>query len=509
MLDKLEGVKMPLRTSHTGEAPAIDQTLSTNRLDSGRKRDGTRKPGKRYGYVAQILLTSTPLLAADLLGLVSAFMLSFFLMSAFLQYVGPNLSLMLPLTSGVFLLINAMLGLYPGIGIDPIMELRQCTIAITSLFAVFFVASLAYGDQKTLTLFLGVAYLQAILLIPLMRSVARSFCSRFNWWGQPTLIFGEGALAQRSYTFLASHRRFGLRPVGIVGDNEHLLESAHLWPMSAGRTIASRLSIFCAVVAMPRDSQMDVGSALARYTSGIPLVLIVSDIDDFPSLWKRTEDWNGLLTITIEKKLLLPLPRLAKRIVDLAIVICVALCILPVIALIALLIKIDSPGAVIFGHERIGQGGRRFRAWKFRTMVNDAGNVLQKHLDKDPKLREEWGKNQKIKKDPRVTRIGRWLRRCSLDELPQLWNILLGEMSLVGPRPIVESEISRYGKNYELYTKVVPGLSGLWQISGRNNTTYAERVRLDSYYVRNWSPFMDIYILARTVRIVLLGDGAY
>jgi lipopolysaccharide/colanic/teichoic acid biosynthesis glycosyltransferase len=142
-------------------------------------------------------------------------------------------------------------------------------------------------------------------------------------------------------------------------------------------------------------------------------------------------------------------------------------------------------------------------------MYTDANDLLLQILDSDPELKEEWEVNQKLKDDPRVTKIGRWLRKTSLDELPQLLNILIGEMSTVGPRPIVQGEIKRYGDSYGLYKRVVPGLTGLWQISGRNNTTYHERVSLDSYYVWNWSPWMDIYILARTIKVVLFFKGAY
>jgi lipopolysaccharide/colanic/teichoic acid biosynthesis glycosyltransferase len=121
----------------------------------------------------------------------------------------------------------------------------------------------------------------------------------------------------------------------------------------------------------------------------------------------------------------------------------------------------------------------------------------------------EWEKDQKLRYDPRSTRIGRFIRKTSLDELPQLWNVLRGDMSLVGPRPIVAAEIEKYGQYYSLYTMVTPGITGLWQVSGRNNTTYEERVQLDSYYVRNWSPWLDMYLLIRTIRIVLFAEGAY
>ena len=138
----------------------------------------------------------------------------------------------------------------------------------------------------------------------------------------------------------------------------------------------------------------------------------------------------------------------------------------------------------------------------------DADDALKTALAADEDLRAEWQRTHKLRVDPRITRVGRFLRRTSLDELPQFWNVLCGDMSLVGPRPIVEAEAAKYDHGFGLYLSVRPGITGLWQVSGRNRTTYAERVRLDQFYVVNWSPWLDLYILARTVRAVLGGDGA-
>ena len=139
----------------------------------------------------------------------------------------------------------------------------------------------------------------------------------------------------------------------------------------------------------------------------------------------------------------------------------------------------------------------------------NADQLLAKYLASDERLRQEWEETQKLKSDPRVSRIGRILRATSLDELPQIWNVLQGEMSLVGPRPIVDEEIAKYEETYQLYSRVTPGVTGLWQISGRNHTTYEERVAYDAYYVRNWSLWLDIYILLRTIKVVLTRNGAY
>jgi len=142
-------------------------------------------------------------------------------------------------------------------------------------------------------------------------------------------------------------------------------------------------------------------------------------------------------------------------------------------------------------------------------MFQDSHLVLEQYLEANPEAKEEWDRDHKLRYDPRITRIGRFLRKTSLDELPQLWNVILGDMSLVGPRPIVTEEIAKYGQYYGLYTMVKPGITGLWQVSGRNNTTYEERVQLDAYYVRNWSPWVDVFLLIKTIRIVLFAKGAY
>jgi lipopolysaccharide/colanic/teichoic acid biosynthesis glycosyltransferase len=153
--------------------------------------------------------------------------------------------------------------------------------------------------------------------------------------------------------------------------------------------------------------------------------------------------------------------------------------------------------------------GSEFKAWKFRSMVVDSDRILEMHLEKHSAARKEWETAHKLKLDPRITRIGAILRKTSLDEIPQLWNVLMGHMSLVGPRPIVQAEVERYGETFDLYQSVRGGLTGLWQVSGRSDTTYEERVRLDHFYVQNCSVWLDLCILFRTFGVVLFGKGAY
>lgn len=208
-------------------------------------------------------------------------------------------------------------------------------------------------------------------------------------------------------------------------------------------------------------------------------------------------------------RLMKPGAQKIKRAMDIAAALVLGILALPLMAVIAAAILLESGGPVLFGHMRVGKGGRRFRLWKFRTMVVDGQDILRRHLAQEPTRAREWALTHKLRNDPRVTRVGRLLRTTSLDELPQIWNILRGDMSMVGPRPVVDEELNRYGDAASLYLRVRPGLTGLWQVSGRNDTTYKQRVELDKRYIRRWSPALDALVLLKTVRVVLVGKGAY
>ena len=198
-----------------------------------------------------------------------------------------------------------------------------------------------------------------------------------------------------------------------------------------------------------------------------------------------------------------------KRLMDLMIAVPMALFLLPAYALLAVIIYSDDKGPVLFKQSRRGQNGEYFTCLKFRTMVTDATARLERVLDSDPALRAEWEATQKLKEDPRITGIGGFLRKYSLDELPQLWNIIKGEMSIVGPRPIVEDEVRRYGADIDHYDEVRPGVVGLWQISGRNDTSYDERVQLDVTYAQTRNILLDLKILFGSIPAILLKRGAY
>lgn len=197
-----------------------------------------------------------------------------------------------------------------------------------------------------------------------------------------------------------------------------------------------------------------------------------------------------------------------KRVTDILIAAVALVFLLPILLPLAIAIRLSDGGPALFSHRRVGRDGREFYCFKFRSMVVDANERLEDLLERDPKARREWAETQKLENDPRITSFGDFLRKSSLDELPQLINILRGEMSIVGPRPIVSGEIEKYGDHFDKYCRVRPGLTGLWQISGRSDTTYDERVALDVEYVSDWSYANDLKIMVKTVPAVLLSDGA-
>jgi len=198
-----------------------------------------------------------------------------------------------------------------------------------------------------------------------------------------------------------------------------------------------------------------------------------------------------------------------KRVMDIVVSLVLGIAFLPVIFLAALLIRIDSPGPIFYSQERMGKDGRKITIYKFRSMRVDADQILSEYLDRNPNARREWGEKQKLHDDPRITRVGKWIREFSIDEIPQLINILKGDMSLVGPRPILMEQKTLYGAGIEFYRSIRPGLTGFWQVSGRNRTTFHQRTLYDVYYICHWSIWLDIYILLRTIWVVLNRDGAY
>jgi len=393
-----------------------------------------------------VTLWPTVLVTADVLGLMIAGVLA-------RLCIGDVLTLHVSAIAIVVAMFCAS-GLYRVRAVDPITELRIvfCSMCLAALSLACLEAECSdLGFIASALVWLGVA----APLLATLRSVLRCFLIRSGQGLTPALIIGSRTPAGRLSDLLAKHRHLGFRPIAIVDDAEDL-EGCHP-----------------AVLAGP------------------------------------TSNFNAAIALQISTQVLDRSRQVTKRFVDVALAAVLAVLSLPLLVAISLSVWLSSGGPILFRQTRIGRNGRIFHIWKFRSMVVDSHHVLKTHLAANPEAKREWELTQKLRDDPRVLPIGRWLRTSSLDELPQLWNVMRGEMSLVGPRPVEPEEIARYGDSSGLYESVRPGMTGLWQVSGRSNTSYQERVSLDEYYVKNRSVYLDFHILVHTVRTLLLREGAY
>jgi Undecaprenyl-phosphate galactose phosphotransferase WbaP len=305
---------------------------------------------------------------------------------------------------------------------------------------------------------------------------------------------------------------FGVRVKGVfVGEHRHSWNPD--WPPVLGHMATASKTLYPGfaqyAIVTTSGTNLEIHHAIQDYCRGFHRILLMMDMHGLCSMGASAREVGGEIGLEVPQRLFHRGSAFAKRVLDSTAALIVLIVVSPLLLALAAAVKLTSRGPVFFAHQRLGRDGRAFKALKFRTMVIDGKRVMREWLKAHPECGEEWERDHKLKFDPRVTGLGRLLRRFSLDELPQLLNVMAGQMSLVGPRPIVTEEIEKYGRSYDLYKRVLPGITGLWQVSGRNNVTYEERVRFDEYYVRNWSVWLDVYILVRTVGTVLSGDGAY
>lgn len=421
----------------------------------------------------------------------------------------------------VFLVVFAFSGLYPGIACSPTDEfriiLRASTISFFILIAISFF--LQTGLMFSRIVF-GLAWMLTILLVPVSRRILRGYCANMRWWGIATVILGEQKAGVRMLDLLKGHPRLGLRPVALLLDSSKcvtqedlnvasLPDGIFVGSISQANTVGAIYPGAYALIAMPTAGAETIRRVVSQHVSGYRNVLIIPDLFGLRSLSVAAKDICGVLTLKLDQRLGLFWPKLCKRSFDILVSLAVIVALSPVLLLVSMIVKLGSKGPIFYGQRRIGKNNKVFLVWKFRSMLVGADDILRSHLESNPALRAEWMQDHKLKQDPRITRVGRILRKSSLDELPQLWNVICGDMSLVGPRPIVDAEVEKYGDSFDQYQLVPPGVTGLWQVSGRNNTTYELRTRIDDYYVRNWSLSLDTYILLRTVKTILLSEGAY
>jgi Undecaprenyl-phosphate galactose phosphotransferase WbaP len=421
----------------------------------------------------------------------------------------PEPSLLIPAFS-LFLVAYAASGLYQPFALQPEQELLGVTKASLLVFCgLALPAAFVAPSALSLMLLYGIAGPLLILFVPFMRVVARIMFSRASWWGLSALVIGRGTAGREAVKLLKRSPELGVKPVALLQDDIENGEYMGIPTLSSTRLyrmLAQTHRIPFVVLAMePAEESMYLRTlkALSMFdrvfvlrgdTPDHPVLVDARELDQYVEHWAPREP--------------AAYQHVMKRGMDIIFATAMLIVFSPLLAAVSLMIKITSPGPLFFVQQRLGQRKRTFGVIKFRTMHVDAEQKLQEILRNDPVQRQEYEIFHKLRDDPRVTSIGKVLRRYSLDELPQLWNILMGDMSLVGPRAYIPSELPQMLSKEGIVLRCNPGLTGLWQVSGRNQLSFEERVIIDVNYRKDWSLALDYYILLKTIPVVLTGHGA-
>ena len=389
---------------------------------------------------------------------------------------------------------------------------RSITIGIVLSIVLMYAGHILNNVSR---LFVILSYGLILFYIIVFRYILARTLIKLNVLSIPVLLVGAGKTAELVDIHFSNMPLAMYKIVGFVDDNpkSDVLANKYecLGKFSDAEAVIKKYNIPNVLVCAPGLEPRKLVTLINKLQILVEKVTFVPELFGIPAANIQARGLMNEQTLILEVKnnLAQRRNRLFKRIFDITATVIGGILILPVIAIVAILIYLDSPGPIVFGHKRVGQGGKEFPCYKFRSMVPNAQEALEIYLKENPAAREEWERDFKLKDDPRVTKIGKFLRKTSLDELPQLWNVLIGDMSLVGPRPIVRAEVEKYGEYINDFYLVPPGITGVWQVSGRSDTTYEERVLMDSWYVHNWSVWIDIVYLVKTVLAVLKGKGAY
>lgn len=384
-----------------------------------------------------------------------------------------------------------------------------------ALGLLIFIIYIVHNAAHTSRLFVGLLWLSAFIFLVVERFLVKRILRHFGLLQLPVLIMGAGKTAALVLHYFKQDSGLDYDFIGYLEDNTPEPAVAAVMPCLGGFADAEKViketGVQYVIVMAPGLSQKKIEHIIYCVQ---PLVKKVGFIPDLGTMPLATLDMETLIdghivTFSFRNNLTIWYNRFIKRTFDLIVTTLGLICISPFFLAVAFWIHKDSPGPIIFKHRRVGRDGKFFNCYKFRSMVVNADEKLKELLENDPEARAEWEKEFKLKNDPRVTKSGAFLRKTSLDELPQLFNVLKGEMSLVGPRPIIQEEIPKYGPYIKDFYMVRPGVTGMWQTSGRSDTTYEERVQMDTWYVRNWNVWFDIVLLWRTIAVVVHHKGAY
>ncbi|MBA3424756.1 MAG: undecaprenyl-phosphate galactose phosphotransferase WbaP [Rubrobacter sp.] len=415
----------------------------------------------------------------------------------------------------VWVALRALMGLYPGYGLDSVEALRRHTYSVFASLAILAIFAMGFHVGNLLSrLMLVLVFLGLLIFVPFARYLTAWAVKRAGLWGKPVVILSYKETGTNIVEALRRNWELGYDPVAVFDfrlDTAGVLFEGtdHQQALSGVVDLARQQGVDTAIFAMPYTRREQLATLVSLASASFRHVLVIPNLTGVTNSAVVARNLAGTFAVEIKYNLLDPWALRTKRAMDLCATVIGGALALPLLLVLALLVYLEPGGPVIYADRRMGRNGSLFSCVKFRTMVPDAEAALQRILKEDEGLRKEYARHHKLRDDPRVTRIGRFLRKTSLDELPQLWNVLRGEMSLVGPRPYLPRESEEIGMTQSEILRVPPRMTGPWQVGGRNHASFENRVGMDAYYVRDWSVWLDLILLAYTVKILLRGRGAY
>lgn len=394
-------------------------------------------------------------------------------------------------------------------------ELLNIIHSTAIYFSVILILLLLFSQEYIDLFRLLIVAFSFLLIDSIARYVYRKLLIKFKLFSTNVVILGTEELAQIIYDKIIEHPFTTYKIIGFLKYDENKIiidKNKIIGTLNNFDKIIEKINIEEVIIAVPNLSRIELSEIITKLERKVRKIKYIPDLHGLISFSNKINDLDGVLAITASQELLNPLNLLIKRFFDIILSLSGLIILSPVFLIIAILIKKKDKGPVFFKHKRIGKNLKEFEMYKFRTMYPDAEKRLNEMLEKDEKIKEEWFKHFKLKNDPRITKMGKILRKTSLDELPQLINVLKGDMSLIGPRPVVKKEIELYyGEEIakEVFS-IKPGITGMWQANGRSDVEdYNERISLDLYYLRNWSLELDFIIFLKTIKIVIDKKGAY
>lgn len=381
---------------------------------------------------------------------------------------------------------------------------------ISSVLLILFIY-FSRGESLFARTIIVLMFLSGIVFVPLLRYLFKYLMFRLNLYQKKIAIIVKKNSIKRVYNALSEEWYLGYKISGVISSKKiNLKKCPFLGYIKNLKFIIKNYNLDEVVIIEEGFHREKRNQIIGECEAVLPKIKLIPDVLALKTIGVHPEYINEILLLSIPNNLAVPINQIYKGLFDFLLSFIISLIFLPFFIIITILIKLDSPGPVFFTQDRIGHRGENFKFLKFRSMYINGDKILNDFIKKHKWAQREWKQYQKLKSyDPRVTRIGKFLRRFSIDEMPQIFNVLVGNMSIVGPRPYLPREKKVIGKYFSIILKVKPGLTGLWQTRGRNKLTFKTRLKLDEFYVRNWSFFLDFIILGKTLNVVISGVGAY